>query len=147
MAEDSFWDYLSGLGQSASGAGRWLAPEVVPSFTFVERMRQALPEDEESPEATAALTAWRSQHRGSGLGGVWRGPDDTVLSPPLLALRSIAADPSTGNVVAAGHLDYESWGIRINAPSWLLIDGLYVGSLLTRTLLPLDLVSCAGSSL
>lgn len=139
MSGASFWDDLSELTQSASPEGRWLAPEVVPSFTFLERIREVLPEEEESPEATAALTKWHTHHRGSGFGGVWRGPDGDLLSPPWLALHPLAADRATGNVVAAGHLDYQYWGIEVDAPKWTLVNGLYIGSVATGSFIPFDL--------
>ena len=108
-------------------------------------MRVTLPEADESPEATAVLTAWNVAHRGTRLGGVWRGPDDAVLSPPWLSVRSISADFVTGNVAAAGCLAYGVWGIEMDAPSFLMVDGVYVGSLRSGTMLPLDLGISASS--
>lgn len=145
MSNRSIWDDLVELGPSTSVEGQWLAPASIPEFSFIERIRQALPEELESREATDDLTSWHRQHRGSGLGGTWRGPDDAILSPSWLVLNSIAADAATGNVVAAGRVDYGCWQLGDDAPSFMRVDGIYVGSLRTGNLLPLELDISARS--
>ncbi|HWU33356.1 MAG TPA: hypothetical protein VN108_10795 [Marmoricola sp.] len=105
----------------------------------------SLPDEEESPEAKAALAAWHVEHREVGYGGAWRAAGDSLLSPAWSSLRSVAVDPGSGNVVAAGRLASAAWGIDNNAPAFLQIDGLYVGSLRSGSLLPLDLGISASS--
>ena len=70
MSTDSMWDKVSEVPQSGSPGARWQPSRETPVYSFVERMRVALPEAEESPEATALL---KRQYRGP-----WQHPAESI---------------------------------------------------------------------
>jgi hypothetical protein len=148
------WERIDGVFRAA--AGRAWQPPLAPNFGFIERVRESV-EGVTTFESTNALATWLQQQRGTGFEHAWRGPDDQLISPPWLTVKSAVVDNTTGHVVAAGHFTHHTWDLH-PAHDIGAIDGrngiygeegypgglfhpaltLYVGSMRSGVFLPLD---------
>ncbi|HMM82841.1 MAG TPA: hypothetical protein PJ998_06660 [Terrimesophilobacter sp.] len=154
--ESHHWKRLASLPDGATPTRAWHLPSVLPSFGYIERVRESTQEDA-SFESTESLATRLRSERSTGFEYAWRGADDGLLSPTWLTLRSAVVDPTSGNFVGAGHLTHEVWdmspALDLGAldgrnlsfsgeghPGGLLwpAQTLYVGSVRTGVLVPLD---------
>ena len=165
FAYDTEWHSMPVWHRVATGPGasvpvrRDLAwPEWEVPYTYIERIRDALPESDDPFEPADALGRELHQLRGSGFEYTWRAAGDGLLVPPRLSLHSAVVEPSTGKVAAIGHPTHVGWDM---APAFDLgaITGsnglsfpaaghrggwtwpaamLYVGSTRSGLLTPLD---------
>ena len=132
------------------------------AFTFVETVRNTLPDSDALPEGINKFDvahAWATQLEGVRGGGFeyrWAGESDRRLDPSWVTLRSVAHDPATGRIVAAGSPTHRTWDLSSaydlgaltgsNGGSWRALghgDGLfyptnalYIGSERTGQLAP-----------
>lgn len=139
--------------------------------TWVEGIRGLYPSREELPAGVSTFDVvqeWSRglyQVQGSGFEEVWRGPGGRLLSPPWLTLSSVAYHPSSGRIVATGRLKHREMGMPdahdlgavngANGFSWpeaghrggliYPVGSLYVGSVRTGALVPVDAVTNHGS--
>ena len=140
-------------------------------FSWTERVRDLLPDSESLPPGQDRFALAEQCSRtlvsthGSGFEYVWRGPTLQLLSPPWVTLRSALHEPTSGRVVAAGHLTHPELGLShaydlgalngANGLSWPeqgYTDGLfyptgclYIGSTRTGALAPVDSSTSHGS--
>jgi hypothetical protein len=152
------WDRIDSATASVSGARHFELPDPFPEFTFIERVRPLLSDDESDFDSTDRFARELRASRGGGFESTWRGPDGALLSPSWLTVRSAAADPASGHVVMAGHLNHPALGMAPahdlgesdmrNMSVWpqqghkgglfLTPAIIYVGSTRSGALLPLD---------
>lgn len=152
------WARIDRISQAQPVGRKWDTPESMPEFGFIERVRESVSGDS-SFESVDQLARMLRQHRGTGFEYAWRGDGDQLLSPDWLTVRSAVVDVDSGHVVVAGHLSHSMWNLppahdlggidgrnRITFPEHgheggLLYPtfGVYVGSLRSGSLLPLDL--------
>lgn len=154
----NFWERLDRSQPGVNPGRPWSPPAVLPESSVIERVREAVADDDSSFEHVDRLAHALRRHRNSGFEHAWRGGDDTLLSPSWLTVRSAVIDPATGHVVAGGHLTHGVWGLS-PAHDIGAVDGrngvtfaetghpgglmwpttvLYVGSTRTGVLVPLD---------
>jgi hypothetical protein len=134
-------------------------------------IRNLLPDSDALPPGVDKFTLtehWAQQLRpvrGAGFEYTWRDPQDRRLNPTWITLKSALIEPTTGRIVAAGHLTHENFGTSpaydlgaitgSNGMSWPEqghTDGLfypteclYIGSTRTGVLAPVDSSSNLGS--
>lgn len=153
-------DYRIRIGEPRPGmtpSRAWALPTVMPRFTWIERIRESLP-DGPGFERLNQVAGWLGQQRGTGFEHAWRGEGDVSLAPSWLTLRTGLVDPQSGLVVGGGRLKHTVWG-KGPAHDLGAIDGrnahtfteaghgggllwpsnaLYVGSMRTGVMVPLD---------
>jgi hypothetical protein len=151
------WTRVGRQRNNAVPSRPWVRPSTLPPMSYVERVRDSAP-GSSSFDQVNERSLWLRQRRQTGFEYAWRTGTDALLSPTWVTLRSMVADPASGNVVAAGHLTHECWGLppahdlgaidgrnlssfpNQGHPGGLVwpLDCLYVGSLNTGVLVPLD---------
>ncbi|MEU1899152.1 hypothetical protein ABZ512_12285 [Nocardiopsis dassonvillei] len=157
-ATESVWERVEKAPSGSVPVRTFHLPAGPTDYTFTERVRESLPEEESTFDAIDLLARRLRESRGSGFGHAWRSDDDSALSPSWLTLTSAAVDQESGRVVGAGHLNHEAWDLP-PAHDLGAIDGrnmsdfaeqghtrglflpsapLYIGSVRTGVLMPLD---------
>ncbi|WP_286287240.1 hypothetical protein [Microbacterium candidum] len=141
-------------------------------FTFVEMIRNTLPDSDRLPEgvdkfqvADAWATGLKRVRGGAGFEHSWRDDSDEILNPSWVTFLSVAFDRTSGRVAAVGRLTHENWAASpaydlgaitgSNGMSWAMnghrdglaypVWGLYVGSFATGMLAPADFRSNLSS--
>ncbi|MCY1230733.1 hypothetical protein D9M72_431580 [compost metagenome] len=154
----SIWDKLAaGPGGGVVLRGfNW--PVTAAEFTTTERVRESIAEGESTFDSVDRLARELKAERGSGFEYAWRASGEDLISSTWLTVKSASVDTESGRVVATGHLTHEVWDMppahdlgaidgrnafsftEQGHPGGLYwpSDNIYVGSLTTGALVPLD---------
>lgn len=162
-AREDLWAGLEAAADSMVPSRHWQRPEALPTVSVVERIRESL--DEPPFDTLDSIARQLREARGAGFEHAWRTGDAPPISPSWMTPRSAVVDPHSGRVVMAGHLTHQVWGLP-PAHDLGAMDGrnrftfsdaghpggiawpvhtVYVGSVLTGTLVPLDATLSATS--
>jgi hypothetical protein len=142
-----------GIVQEPAAAEEFAAGD----FTYIERVRESLPEDGSVFEAINVAAQELLAIRGAGFADSWRNGQDRPLSPSGITFSSARHDSQNGRIVAAGHPTHSIWGLppahdlgAIDGRNLASVEGwpaggllwpakwLYVGSSRGSALVPLD---------